>query len=229
MIPGISVIVPAFNAEATLAETLTSISMQTRPPAEIIVVDDGSTDGTAGLATASGLARVLTQKNGGVAAAFNAGIAVARGDFIAFLDADDIWTRECLEMQVAAILENTSATAVVGQFEEFICPSLTSQDATRFIPRPRQTGWLSGSTLIARQVFTAHGPFNDALRQGVWIDWFGRARRNGLNVFVHDGLVMRRRLRPGTLGGNEEALKQDLLKIARASLELRRGIAGGKG
>ncbi|MBI5652671.1 MAG: glycosyltransferase family 2 protein [Chloroflexi bacterium] len=83
----VSVIVPAFNAAATLAECLAALQTQTRAPDEIIVVDDGSTDRTAELARASG-ARVLQQPNRGPAAARNLGAQNARGDLILFTDAD---------------------------------------------------------------------------------------------------------------------------------------------
>ena len=83
----ISVIVPAYNAAATLAECLAALHKQSRAPDEIIVVDDGSTDRTAELARASG-ARVLQQPNRGPAAARNLGVQNARGDLILFTDAD---------------------------------------------------------------------------------------------------------------------------------------------
>ena len=88
----ISCIVPVYNGERYLAETLQSILGQRVGPLEVIVVDDGSTDGTAGVARRFGSAiRVLHQTNAGPAAARNLGLSEARGDFVAFLDADDLW------------------------------------------------------------------------------------------------------------------------------------------
>jgi glycosyltransferase involved in cell wall biosynthesis len=227
MNPSVSVIVPAFNAEATLAETLASIRNQLYQPIEVIVVDDGSTDGTAKLAQSFSFVRVLTQQNAGVAKAFNAGVAESQGDYIAFLDADDLWTPECLALHVAAFVADRSALAAVGHFEEFVCPSLSPADAARFAPRPKQVAWLGGATMISRLVFGEHGVFNPDLRLGVWIEWFGRARTNGLSIITHEGLVLQRRLRPGTLSSNKDAMKQDLLKIARAALEKRRANNNG--
>jgi glycosyltransferase involved in cell wall biosynthesis len=222
MNPSVSVIIPAFNAEATLAETLASIRNQSYQPVEVIVVDDGSTDGTLKLAQSFSFVRVLTQQNAGVAKAFNAGVSESQGDYIAFPDADDLWTPECLALHVAAFVADRNALAAVGHFEEFVCPSLSPVEAARFAPRPQQLGWLGGSTLISRLALSEHGPFNTALRLGVWIDWFGRARNNGLSVTTHEGLVLRRRLRPGTLSSNKDAMKQDLLRIAKAALDQRR-------
>ena len=97
----VSVIVPAFNAEATIRRALNSALAQVGCSLDVVVVDDGSTDATCGLlADYAGRIRVLRQANAGVAAARNAAIAVARGDFVAFLDADDEWLPAKLQKQL---------------------------------------------------------------------------------------------------------------------------------
>ncbi|HJR22684.1 MAG TPA: glycosyltransferase family A protein [Dongiaceae bacterium] len=104
--PLVSVVVPAFNAANTLAETLHSISRQTYPALEIVVVDDGSTDGTADIARHHGKGdprlRVVVKANGGVASARNAGIRASKGGFVAFIDSDDLWhpTKIAKQLQV---------------------------------------------------------------------------------------------------------------------------------
>src|SRR5712692_4526575 len=88
----ISCIVPVFNGERYLGETLDSILAQTYRPLEIIVVDDGSTDGTPAVANGySEFIRYLWQANAGEAAARDQGLKVAQGELMAFLDADDLW------------------------------------------------------------------------------------------------------------------------------------------
>ena len=88
----ISVIIPTYNYARFLAEAIDSALGQSYAPLEIIVVDDGSTDATSEVLAAYGdRIRVLRQKNQGVAMARNAGIAAARGDYLAFLDSDDAW------------------------------------------------------------------------------------------------------------------------------------------
>jgi Glycosyl transferase family 2 len=103
----VSVVVPAFNAAATLDETLRSVRGQTHRALEIIVVDDGSTDATRMLAerhaAADARVQVLHQANAGVAAARNAGWRHARSELIAFLDADDLWAPTKIERQLDAI------------------------------------------------------------------------------------------------------------------------------
>jgi GT2 family glycosyltransferase len=98
---GVSVVIPTFNCAAYLAEAVRSVLEQTHPAAEIIVVDDGSTDDTASVVAALGDAVVyLRQVNAGVAAARNAGVARATGEYIAFLDADDFWAADKLAIQL---------------------------------------------------------------------------------------------------------------------------------
>jgi glycosyltransferase involved in cell wall biosynthesis len=99
--PTVSVVIPAYNAEAYLREALDSVFAQTRPPDEVVVVDDGSTDRTSEVAASYGdRVRLLRQPNRGEAAARNAGVLAARGALIAFLDADDTWLPRYLESQL---------------------------------------------------------------------------------------------------------------------------------
>src|SRR5262249_15019068 len=104
-VPEVSVVVPAYNAERTLRETLDSVLGQTLQDFEVLVVDDGSSDATAAVARDAGdpRVRVLSVPNGGVARARNLGIQEANGDLIAFLDADDLWRPRKLERQVEAL------------------------------------------------------------------------------------------------------------------------------
>lgn len=93
----ISVVIPTFNRAETIGEALESVLSQSSPADEVIVVDDGSSDGTAEvLARYGDRIELLRQKNAGVSAARNAGVASAKGEWVAFLDSDDIWTPERL-------------------------------------------------------------------------------------------------------------------------------------
>ncbi len=199
MLNGISVIVPAFNAGKTLAETLHSITGQTHPAAEIIVVDDGSTDDTGRLAAQVQGVRLIRQPNAGTAAALNAGLAVAAHPLIALLDADDVWPADCLARHAANLDREPLLDASVGWVSEFVCPSLPPATAARFRPRPDQVGWLSGATLVRSEAFARVGPFDPAAKGWPWIDWMDRARREGLRFGVMEQIVLRRRLHPGSL------------------------------
>ena len=104
-LPSISVVIPCYNGAAFLAETLGSIAGQTYPPLEVIVIDDGSMDDSAAIAGRFGpLVRVVRQANQGESVARNRGIDEAKGDWIALLDADDVWEPAKLERQMAVAL-----------------------------------------------------------------------------------------------------------------------------
>jgi glycosyltransferase involved in cell wall biosynthesis len=110
----ISVVIPTYNSAAVLADAVDSILTQTRPADEIIVVDDGSTDGTAEVCGAYGdKIRYIRQANQGASIARNAGISAARGDWLAFLDADDVWEPRKLELQLAALDQHPEADFAV--------------------------------------------------------------------------------------------------------------------
>lgn len=110
----VSVVIPTFNHARFVAEAVESVLRQTRPPAEILVVDDGSTDDTAArLAPYEGRIRYLRQPNSGVSAARNQGVRAAAGTFVAFLDSDDVWHPEKLERQMA-VLERSPHLGLIG-------------------------------------------------------------------------------------------------------------------
>ncbi len=119
-LPLVSVVIPAYNAAATLPETLDSVLAQTWPNLEIVVVDDGSTDGTAGvLARYAPRVRAIRQANGGLAAARNAGLAAARGEFVALLDADDLCEPERIGAQAALLASRPDVVLCGTEFSSF--------------------------------------------------------------------------------------------------------------
>jgi len=103
----ISTIITAYNTEQYVAQALDSVLAQTRPSDEIIVVDDGSTDGTSErLRNYATQTQIIRQQNFGVGHALNIGIGAATGDVLAFLDSDDLWTSDKLRIQCAALSGN---------------------------------------------------------------------------------------------------------------------------
>ena len=118
MSPRFSVIIPAFNAAATLARAIDSVCAQSWPAHEIIVVDDGSTDASAEVARRFGTpVRLIEQANSGVSAARNAGVAAATGDWLAFLDADDWYAPDRLRLHAEWIAEDARLDFLTGDYE----------------------------------------------------------------------------------------------------------------
>lgn len=110
----VSVVIPCYNGSSFLRETLDSVLAQTHPVLEVIVIDDGSTDDSAAIAESYGpLVRVIRQRNQGESVARNRGMELARGEWIALLDADDRWVSDKIERQIAAIPPDESGIACV--------------------------------------------------------------------------------------------------------------------
>lgn len=118
MNPRFSVIIPAFNAAATLARAIESVRTQTWPAHEIIVIDDGSTDATADIARQFGDAvRLIQQPNSGVSMARNAGAVAASGDWLAFLDADDWYAPDRIKLHAEWIASDPALDFLTGDYE----------------------------------------------------------------------------------------------------------------
>jgi glycosyltransferase involved in cell wall biosynthesis len=177
MRPLVSVVIPAFNAEAFIEQTCRSVFTQTYSSLEVIVVDDGSTDRTAEilglLAASEPRLRIITQQNRGVAAARNRGIESATGEFIAPLDADDVWNHQKIERQVRRFEECGSGVGLVYCWWSWIDGKSAVLDRS---PRWRVEGHVlerlveinfSGPTsvpLYRRRCLVEIGGYNEALR-----------------------------------------------------------------
>jgi glycosyltransferase involved in cell wall biosynthesis len=196
-LPLISCIVPVYNGEAYLGEALESILAQTWRPLEIVVVDDGSTDGSAAVAEAYGaIVRVINQANAGCAAARNAGVRAATGEFVAFLDADDFWHPEKLHRQMARFEARPDLDYTVTHVQNFWQDDVREEEELhrghkRAQPIP---GYVHGTLLCRRSLFEALGPFETGVSHGDATLWFLRAREHGARGELLPDVLMRRRL-----------------------------------
>lgn len=194
--PLISCIVPTFNCKLYIAEALDSILAQTYRPIEIIVVDDGSTDGTPELLERYGDKIIyVKQDNLGPAAARNLGINMAQGEFIAFLDADDIWRKEKLDRQMAVFTENPELEICMTHIQNFWIPELKHEEERlrnhRFATE--LPGYVCQVLLAKYAVFDRIGLFDPSLRVSEDSDWFHRAREHGVvGKMIHEVMVYRR-------------------------------------
>jgi glycosyltransferase involved in cell wall biosynthesis len=192
-----SVVIPAFNAAATLGAAIQSVLAQTLPPRAIIVVDDGSTDETATVALSYGTAVTLVrQANQGPGAATNAGFRRVETPYLATLDSDDVWLPRKIEVQARKFAEESD---LVGVF------TLARQFAEHEVPDPDSSGpeyrlWTRTTMLLKTDAAREVGDFHDFPgRLGELVDWLGRSRDMGhRHVMVEEVLAMRR-VRVGSL------------------------------
>ena len=223
-----SVIIPVYNGERYLAEAIHSALAQTRPPAEVLVVDDGSTDGSVAIARSFGPAvRVLAQANLGPAAARNLGVTHASGDLLAFIDADDLWLPDKLARQEQVLWDDPGCEAVLGSVQNFISPELDAAQRQALARSTGRTGThLIGALLIRQKSFHRIGAFDSRRRHGEFIEWWGRALRLGLRHTVLPELVLRRRLHADNLMRRDHTGHEEYLSILREQIAQRRTLAG---
>ena len=249
--PLVSVLIPCYNAERYIAETLNSVLCQTWPNIEVIVVDDGSSDASAAIAGSYGSrgVRLITRQNAGASAARNRAFSEAKGEYIQFLDADDILEPEKIELQMLRLLEKPGhiASAEWGRF-------FADVTETRFEPESNWADlhpveWLVRSRhdglgmlfpaiwLFHRSIAEAAGPWDETLSLGDDGEYFTRVVLasngvlfcNGARCHYRSGII-------GSLSGTKSAdgwdsqfrvieLCQRYVRAREDSERVRRGFA----
>jgi len=219
----VSCIVPVFNGERFLASAVASIQAQRVPDREIIVVDDGSTDTTpAVIADFGPSVRSIRQANQGPAAARNAGVSLARGSFIAFLDADDCWVPDKLERQLARFRARPELEISFAHFR-----NVQAEDSIAGDPLLDPALWPVSpfspcSFLGRRAVFETVGLFDPTLHTGEDTDWFMRAMVRGLCYEVMPDVLVERRIHRRNLSRSNPPSHATVLKTIKQVLDRRR-------
>lgn len=216
----VSVVIPAFDAEAHLAAAIDSVFAQTYPVDECVVVDDGSTDGTAEVVRRyRSRVRYLHQRNAGVSAARNTGIRSSEGDLIAFLDADDVWLPEKIEKQLNVLERETSGVGLVycGMYE-------VNEDLEDPVERPTPPPYAAlGNTLlmeppvvsvaqtglVPRVVLQEVGSFDERLSTSADTDLVCRIGLRYRLIGVPEPLVLYR-THASQMSQDEEAMLRDM-------------------
>ncbi len=231
--PLVSCIIPVFNGERYLGEALDSALQQSYGPLEIVAVDDGSSDGTPDVLRSYGdRIRVLRRANGGPAAARNTGMREARGEFFAFLDADDVWHADKIRTQMARFAARPDLDISVTHVRNFWIPELHEEEA-RFrehrIARPTPA-YLASTMLARRRTFERVGEFDEALGFGHSTAWFLRARELGVAIeALPDVLYFRRIHRDNRSRHLNAASRDEFLRLVKTHLDRRRGGRGDAG
>jgi glycosyltransferase involved in cell wall biosynthesis len=226
--PCVTAIVPAYNRERYLGAALESILLQDYRPLEVIVVDDGSTDGTARVARSYPEVRYLYQPNQGAAAARNAGIAVSRGAFLAFLDSDDVWTPQKLSLQVGFLLENPQLGYCLARMRNFLEPGCPAPPWIRPEEVSRTEIGISLCTLIGRrEIFDRVGGFNPQYRCGSDTEWFFRAKDARIPLAILPQVLLHRRIHDTNLSASRGPNFPILANIIKESVARMRSKRAG--
>ncbi|WP_309386011.1 glycosyltransferase family 2 protein [Cerasicoccus frondis] len=224
----ISVLIPAYQAEKYLAETLASVHAQTFSPAEIIVVNDGSTDATGDIASAHGASIIHHETNLGISDAVNHGIAQCRCEWVAFLDADDLWLPEKLSRQVERLNQLGKAaehTCVFTHLEQFISPDLSSEEKAKIVlENTILPGAIKSTLLMHRSVFDRVGKFDRKWRVGDFIDWYARAKELGIGEAMLPDVLARRRIHASNMSRKDHSERKDMAAILLQSIKRRRAM-----
>lgn len=225
--PLISVIVPVYNGASFLAEAVGNVLSQRYPALEIIIVDDGSKDAIEEAVAALPVdVRFFRQENAGPAAARNRGIRDASGDFIAFLDVDDLWPARNLELLVDYMLEHPELMVVRGHAQLMTLNADTGAYEYTGDPSKSFPHYI-GAALYRRAAFETIGLFDEDLFNAEDTDWFTRLAESGLAQERLPQVTLFVRRHGGNMTANKSAaeLNQTALAAFKKSLDRRRAQA----
>jgi glycosyltransferase involved in cell wall biosynthesis len=224
MVANVSCIVPCRNAQAYLAQAIASAVAEGAD--EIIIVDDGSADDSAAVAEAAvGPVRLLRQAKLGAAAARNAGLAVARHDLIAFLDADDLWQTGSLALLRTVLAADPKLDAVYGHTRQFYSPELDVMARKRLAcPSGSLAAPTFGSVLLRRSVFARIGSFNVNLKVGEMFEFMARFADAGLAITCVPDTVRLRRIHSSNMMHPDGAAANGYPRALKAVLDRRRRL-----
>ena len=223
--PLVSVIIPVYNGERFLSAALDSVFAQDYRPMEVIVVDDGSTDHTAEIVSNYTEVRYLHQANQGPGAARNTGIAVAHGEFVAFLDADDIWLPKKLNTQMGYLLEHPQVGYVIARMHFILETGIewpAHWDREHFLQDPPI--FLPSALLVRKVILEQVGMFDQQLSTAEDRDWFARANHLNVPMAVIDSVLLHRRIHDRNISVNTAGSIKNLFTVLRRSAARNRAL-----
>jgi glycosyltransferase involved in cell wall biosynthesis len=224
----VSCVVVTYNSAEFVEDAVRSVLAQTHRPIEVVVADDRSEDATRELAAAFGppVRVVVTDETAGPAATRNFGLRETRGEFVAFLDGDDLWHPDKLVRQLARFAARPELQASIAHVRNFWEEG--QDELQRRYDDHRRMGAMPGyatTTLLARRsAFHAVGELESDLWFADALDWFLRARELGVQVELIPDVLTFHRLHPDNLSRRRSRASEDeFLDIIKASLDRRRG------
>ncbi len=220
----ISVIIPCYNDGPYLADAIESVLKQGYSQIEIIVVDDGSSDNSEAVAKSYGdQVTYIHQDNQGISAARNTGLKHCKGNYIGFLDADDMWSAGGLSVRLKTLKSHPTAECIYGSVKQFISPDVAETIGKKFIcPPDARQGRLAGALILTREAFERIGFFDEELRVGETMDWVARGEQAGVVFFWVKETVLNRRINEHNTLTKDKQDRSDYLRALKASLDRQR-------
>lgn len=214
----ISIIIPCRNGADYLKEAIDSVNKQNMN-VEIIVVDDGSTDNTAELAKDCG-AKVFSISHSGLSAARNVALNNMQGDYLLFLDHDDIITDGALQKLYGEFEKDSSLQVIMAKLVDFISPDLSEEDKKALSPRKEPYGGLlTGAMLFKKEVIEEVGGFDEKLQTGQGVDFLLRIEKHKMKTLKLDFIATMRRFHNNNMGRTmQKQENKDYASILRAKL-----------
>jgi len=225
--PLITAAIPVRDGEAYLAEAIESVLAQSRPCDQVVVVDNGSSDRSAEIAAGFGSpVEVVSEARPGIGTARNAALRAARGDYLAFLDADDLWEPEKTARQLAAFEAEPRLQLVFGHVRQFVSPDLAEEETEGLrVSAEPQPGQHMGAMLMRREVIEAIGPWPDDVRVSDGLTFLLRARELGLAQAMLPETVTLRRVHGANHSIHNRDQRAEFARHLKRSLDRRRGAA----
>jgi glycosyltransferase involved in cell wall biosynthesis len=219
----VSVVIPVYNGAPFIRPALQTVFAQDYCSMEIIVVDDGSEDQTSGIIAAFPGVHYIPQTHQGVAAARNTGIAAAKGELVAFLDADDLWTPSKLTIQVDYLKKYFECSCVVARMRYFLQAGTSRPSWLREgLLHTNQVGYIPSALVARREVFEQIGGFDPSYQLSEDADWFFRAQDAGVRIDIIPSLLLYKRVHNSNLSYRLDCMQRELLRATRASIRRRR-------
>jgi glycosyltransferase involved in cell wall biosynthesis len=221
----VSVIIAVKNGELRLGEAIQSILNQTYDNLEIIVIDGQSSDNTANIARSYPKVRHILQNGQGLADAWNCGIESAKGEFIAFLDHDDLWTDNKLDIQINYLINNPTIQYIIAKFR-FILESGASIPIgfKKELLDKDMVGLIPGTLIVRKDIFNFIGKFNTDLVIASDVDWFARVKDENIPMAMIPEVLLHKRVHGNNLSSNAEVNNKELLQILRQSINRQRNL-----
>ena len=217
MNPHVTVIIPAYNEERFIAEALESVISQNYEPFDIVVSDDGSTDRTVEIARSFAGVEVLALEHAGVSHTRNVAIRQAKGEWLAFLDADDVWLPGKLAAQVAAVRAKPTAGIC---FTHLLFD--VAQPAPAWYRGPEdgtvRLGFEPSTWLVRKDLFDRVGYFDQQRSLAEDTDWLARLNDAGVEQVIVTDCLVRRRIHGKNASGNIPGAKQAIVQLLRESV-----------